>query len=82
VRYALVLALLLGSTSMLATPAGAKKGPSCARIRAALASGQSADDVAKDMKVPAATVQHCSTTKAKPASHRTAKNAATNPSTK
>jgi hypothetical protein len=69
---------------MFATPAAAKKqhGPSCARIRQALAGGQSADDVAKDMKVSAATVQRCSANKAKPAAHRSVKSSSTTSSTK
>jgi hypothetical protein len=61
---------------MFAAPAAAARkqhGPSCTRIRDALAGGQSADDVAKDMKVSAATVQRCSATKAKAPAHRSAK---------
>jgi hypothetical protein len=79
VKHALaVVLLLLGTTSMLVGPAAAKKqrGPSCPHIREALAGGKSAEDVAKDMKVSAATVQRCSANKGKPAAHRSAKNSA------
>jgi hypothetical protein len=74
---------LLGATPLLATPALAKRtahGPSCTKIREALAGGQSQDEVAKDMKVSAATVQRCAANK-RPA-HRSAKNSATAPSSK
>jgi len=69
---------------MFVTPAAAKKqhGPSCAHIREALAGGKSAEDVSKDMKVSEATVQRCSTNKAKPAAHGSAKNSPSNSATK
>ncbi len=51
---------------VIAGPAGARthkhathRGPSCAKVREALASGKSVDEVAKSMKTTTAAVEHC-----------------------
>jgi len=62
----LAAAVLLGSPALAAKRSARHSTVSCKQIRDAIASGKSADDVAKDMKVSSARVKNCT---APPAKH-------------
>ncbi|HLK12615.1 MAG TPA: hypothetical protein VKW76_14660 [Candidatus Binatia bacterium] len=68
-RISIGLFALAAATALVASPALAKKAHhtavTCQKIKDAIASGKTADDVAKEMKVSAARVKAC-TTPAKP----------------
>jgi len=77
VKSMLVVASLVAATALMASPAVAKTHHrvTCKQIKDALAGGKSEDEVAKDLKVSASTVKHCSaqTTAAASKSHTHAK---------
>jgi hypothetical protein len=65
-RTSVGLLALLAAGLLVAAPVSAAKrhaarhaGPTCKQIKDAIASGKSADDVAKDMKVSATRVKNC-----------------------
>jgi hypothetical protein len=76
-RIGVVMVSLLAAVALVATPAVAKKHaahqPSCKQIKDAIASGKSADDVAKDMKVTATRVKSCTAPPSKHPAHHAAK---------
>ena len=55
----LAAAVLIASPALATKHAGHKSTVSCKQIKDAIASGKSADDVAKDMKVSSARVKNC-----------------------
>jgi hypothetical protein len=61
----LALAVLVASPATAAKRRMAKHTVSCKQIRDAVASGKSADEVAKDLKVTGARVKSCTTPAAK-----------------
>ena len=63
ITCALAVAALAGSPA-IAAKKGAH-GPTCKQIKDAIASGKTADDVAKDMNVSAARVKSCTAPVAK-----------------
>jgi hypothetical protein len=64
-RIGIGLFALAAATAFVVTPAMAKKAHhtavTCQKIKDAIASGKTADDVAKEMKVSAARVKACTT---------------------
>jgi hypothetical protein len=64
ITCALAVAALAGSPAIAAKKAA--HGPTCKQIKDAVASGKTADEVAKDMNVSAARVKTCT---APPAKH-------------
>jgi hypothetical protein len=56
---------LLAAALLAAAPAGAstRNTPICKRVRAGMAAGKSADELAKELKVSAAAVTRCSASK-------------------
>ena len=65
-RTSVGLLALLAAGLLVAAPVSAAKrraarhaGPTCKQIKDAIASGKSADDVAKDMKVSATRMKSC-----------------------
>ena len=63
ITCALAVAALAGSPALAAKKAA--HGPSCKEIKDAVASGKTADEVAKDMNVSASKVKSCTAPSAK-----------------